>query len=98
MTPQEKQQFEELKNTVDKLVNNHNSLYNSSTIPHDIDQALRTRFGITNQSIATTTKSATSENQVVDESGVASYSVMGIPDGFIKLSLNGTIYNLPYFS
>lgn len=39
-------------------------------------------------------KSATAENTTINEAGVATKSVLGIPDGFIKI---GSV-NVPYYN
>jgi hypothetical protein len=47
--------------------------------------------------LSTSSKGATTENKTVNESGSDSYAVMDKPDGFLEVSINGTIYYLPYF-
>lgn len=85
----------ELQRQIKELQDWKASLENSWSIPLEIDQAFRARFPTS--SIVTSGKSATSENQAVNEAGVATYSVLGIPDGFLQVQIGTTIYNLPYF-
>ena len=86
-----------LKREIEELKNWKKTLENSATIPLVIDQSFRKRFE-TFSDIITSTKSATSENQGVNEGGVASYSVMNKPDGFLQITISGVVYYLPYFS
>lgn len=69
----------------------------AATIPYEVDQAFRTRLtGLIN--LAVSGKGATSENRSVVEAGAGTYSVMGIPDGFLQIVISGTTYYLPYFT
>lgn len=98
MTPEEKQLLENLKRKVTSLEEENKKLQSSSTIPFSVDNALRDRFikGIPNLSVSS--KGADTEDQAVDESGSGSYSVMGDPDIFLEVSINGTTYYLPAFT
>lgn len=89
MTPEEKQQLQE-------LLDFKKSLEMSSSIPLSIDQAFRERFPTT--TVSTSAKSASSENQQVDESGVAIYNVLKAPDAFVQVEIGSTIYFLPAFT
>lgn len=90
MTPQEKQEFEDMKRFVQ-------ALKSSNSIPLEVDRAFRARlsalFGL-----SVSTKGVDTEDVTVDESGAATYAVMNDPDGFLEVSINGTIYYLPYFT
>lgn len=86
MTPEQLEEFNEMKEFI-------KSLKASSSIPFDVDAAFRDRFG----SVSVSTKGAASENQAVDESGSSSYNVLGVPTGFLKVTILGTDYNFPYF-
>lgn len=91
---------EELKQQVKELKDWKKSLERSSSIPLNIDQSFKERFinTLTKQVVADS-KSATSENQAVDEGGVATYSVLKPPDGFAKavLDTGSTVY-IPYYT
>lgn len=71
---------------------------NNATIPLDIGAAFRDRILGDVGLVITSSKSATSENKTVNEAGAAAYSVMDKPDGFLQVTINGSIYYLPYFS
>ena len=55
MTPEQLQQFNELKRQVEYLTNLVSSLSNSNTIPLDIDQALRGRFKVLSTTLSAIT-------------------------------------------
>jgi hypothetical protein len=91
------EQISQLEQRVRELETFIKSLQSSSSIPLAIDQAFRSRLG--NINLVSNSKSASSENQAVAESGSASYSVLKPPDGFTLATLSDTgqqIY-LPYF-
>jgi hypothetical protein len=48
--------------------------------------------------ISSSTKSATSENQAVNEGGAGTYNVLKAPDIFVQATINGTVYYLPAFT
>jgi hypothetical protein len=74
------------------------ALKNTTTIPREVDQAFRDRFGLVNYAIlAGSLKSASSENQSVDEAGIATYSVLKPPDGFRQFVVGGTPLYFPYY-
>lgn len=93
---------QELQNQIDELKAKIDLIYNSSDIPHDVEQAFRTRFQLervdTLASITTSNKSATSENQSVDEGGLATYSVLKAPDAFIQITISGAVKYIPIFT
>lgn len=72
-------------------------LESSNTIPLNIHQAFTSRFAKA-LNIVTSAKSSTSENQAVNEGGVATYSVMTTPDGFLQITIGETIYYIPIFT
>ena len=77
MTPQEKQQLQELLEFKRKLEASH-------SIPLNVDQAFRKRFFEFSDITTQTAKASGSENLGVNEGGAASYSVLGPPDEFLK--------------
>lgn len=87
---------EEMQKEIEELKAWKASLERSSAIPLNVDQAFRKRLSVV--SPTTSTKGATSENQAVDEGGMATYDVLKPPDGFLQIEINGTIYYLPYFT
>lgn len=100
------QEITQLKETITSLQNQLNDvnifvqqLKASSSIPLNVDQAFRKRFGLdllTNLTLST--KVATSENKTVDEAGSATYGVMNKPDGFVQVTVNNVLVFIPYFT
>lgn len=92
-------QFEQLKNDVLKLTERIDKLSNATTIPFDVEGAFVKRLDLKAVTrVSVSSKSASSENQSVNEAGAAAYSVMKSPDGFLQVSVSGTTYYLPYFT
>lgn len=91
MNPEQIQKFNEMYQWF-------KDMQSSYTIPLTTDQAIRTRFFGAALDLTTSTKSATSENQSVNEAGAGSYSVLGIPDGYDERNDNGTVKYYPYFT
>lgn len=89
-----------LLDRIEKLEEQMKLLRSSTTIPLEVGAAIKTRVlqGITIPNVTVASKSATSENKAVDEGGVATYSVMDKPDGFLQTTITGTTYYIPYFS
>lgn len=89
----------ELLDKINDIQRQLDELKASSTIPLDVDAAFRSRFGIDSlSSLISSTKSATSENQAVNEGGSASYSVLKAPDGFLQVQISGVTYFIPIFT
>lgn len=92
-------EIEQLKKDIEELKRTVDALRSSTTIPLEVDAAFRKRFGIKDFSkLSTSTKSATSENQAVNEAGAASYSVLKAPDGFDERLDGSTVKYYPYFT
>lgn len=91
MTPEQQQQLNEVYEFVQ-------SLKRSSSIPREIDQSFRDRFLKTVSSLSTSSKSASSENQAVNEGGAATYSVLKVPDAFLQVNVGSTTYYIPVFT
>jgi len=96
MTPEERQQFNDMKKELEELKQFKKSLESSHSIPLPIDQAFRGRFGFS--TINTSSKSATSENQAVNEGGTDTYSVLKPPDAFVQVKIGSTYYYIPVFT
>lgn len=91
--------MEELQRQIDILRAEINSLKTSATIPYDVDQSIRTRLEIdTFAKIKGSTKSASSENVTVDESGSNTFPVLGVPDGFDERLDGNTTKYYPYWT
>jgi phosphoribosylformylglycinamidine (FGAM) synthase-like amidotransferase family enzyme len=88
MTPQERQEFEEMKIFIQ-------SLKNSATIPFDVDTAFTDRLNI-NALEAQTAKTPTSEDLSITV-GLTTYTPLGSPNGFQLLNDNGIIKYFPYY-
>lgn len=88
----------ELLARIELLESKFIALENSTTIPLEIDRSFRDRFGDIVASLSVSSKGVNTEDQSVNEGGSATYSVMGDPDGFLQITINGTIYYIPYFS
>jgi len=74
-------------------------LGNSSTIPFEVDGAIRDRFGFADLTpLESSAKAASSENQAVDEAGAASYNVLKTPDGFRQVTTGGTTLYFAYWT
>jgi hypothetical protein len=68
-------------------------------IPLTVQLALKRVLGITKIGvIKTSAKSATSENQSVNEGGVGTYSVLKPPDDWLEVEINGATYYIPVFT
>ena len=93
MPPQE--QIDVLKRELAELRDDFNKLRSSTTIPYDIDQAFQQRIG--DKTLKVSTKGVNTEDQAVNEGGVATYDVLGDPDGFLQITIANTIYYLPYY-
>jgi len=88
-----------LEKKLDSLEKKINSLDAFTTIPFNVEQAFRVRFGLDSfSSLSVSSKSATSENQVVNESGSSTYTVLKLPDGFRDLIVDGTTLSFPYYT
>ena len=90
MTPEEKREFEELKQEVQ-------SLRSSTTIRYDVDGAIRERFKDLFNPVGVSLKGVNTEDQAVDEGGSATYNVLKEPDGFLEITISGITYYIPYY-
>lgn len=90
---------EELKQQIDELKAQVKLLEAGSTLPKPVEDAIRDRLRIdTFTPLQTSNKSATSENQSVDEAGTDSYSVLKPPDGWEQRNVGGTTHYYPFWT
>ena len=89
MTPQE------LQKRIDALEQKIMNMEMSSSFPRNIEMAISERLGGIMKS---STNSASGHNKVVNEAGVATYSVLNTPDGFDTVMIGGVAHYLPYWT
>lgn len=94
MTPEEKQEFEALKAQVAKIASYSTSLGGSLEFKNIVK---RYANELLTDELAVSAKTASSENQAVNEAGAATYSVLGVPDDFLKVTIGSQVYNLPSY-
>lgn len=88
MTPEQQRQFEQMKIEIENLKR-------SSTIPRDIETALRERLGIGVSIFGVSTGSAST--QAIGLTGnPQTITVPAQPSGVITVTFNGNTYNLLY--
>lgn len=92
-------EIKKLQDEVAQLRENLKKLENSTTIPLEVDAAFRGRLNLNSVArLSSSSKSASSENKAVNESGSSSYSVLNPPDGFLQTKLNGSTIYLAYWT
>ncbi len=92
MTPDQIQKLNEVYDFIQKMKA-------SSTIPLDVDRAIRDRLGLSGIPLgAVSAKTANSEDVTVNEAGAGTYAVMNDPVGFLEITLGSTTYYVPYFN
>lgn len=91
------QEIDSLNEKVAQLEEIINSFFNSSTIPFDVDAAFTDRFLKKVPNVSGSTKSASSENQPVNEGGIATYSVLKPPDRFLQVVVSGKTEYIPVY-
>lgn len=80
------------------LENKVKALEAASTIPYNVEQALRQRLGMGSITVLTVSgKSTNSEDQTVDEGGAGNYSVLSDPAGWLQVTIASTVYYIPYY-
>ena len=90
--------MEQLQQQLNDLKEEMDTLKKSTTITRDVEQAFYDRFKMsTFATLSLSSKSASSENQVVNEAGAATYSVLKPPDGFEKRIVNGIAHYYPFY-
>lgn len=98
MTPQELQEFNEMKDTVIMLTNFVNSLGKQSTIPLDFDRAVTARLSKNISLLKEGDIAPTAHNITVHESGSGVYPVLNAPDDFLEVSIDGIKKYIPAFN
>lgn len=91
---------EELQKEIEELKKKVKSLESFTSISNEVEQAFRIRLGVENlaSNLGESGKSATSENQAVNEAGMDSYDVLKKPDSFLEVNISGTLYYIPVFT
>lgn len=90
--------MEEIQKQIEELRKEIQSLKNTTTMPLEVENAIRDRLNIASFTpVRGSSKVASSENQAVDEGGAASYSVLKPPDGYLEVTINGLVYYIPRF-
>lgn len=89
MTPEE---LKQLQKDVEGIKAFIASLQSNATIPLPVGEAFRARL---ESKLASSTKTAASETQSVNEGGVSSYSVAKPMDGFLE---DGEGHFIPYYT
>lgn len=92
------ERVKQLESEVQELKDFIKLLQADTTIPFDVEGAFRKRLEDLALAVTTSSKSAGSENQAVNEAGMATYSVLGTPTGWLEIVLDNTTYYIPYFS
>ena len=90
MNEQEKQQLNEVFQWYKNMQSSH-------SIPLSIDQAIRARF-LTAPVIKASAKGNDSEDQAVNEGGLALYNVLKEADDFLEVTVDNAIYYIPVYT
>jgi hypothetical protein len=86
---------EELLQRIEALERTIDAMRAGATIPFDIGEAFKDRLG---SSITAGAASGTTYLRAVDEGGAGVYNVAKAMDGSIPFTLNGSIYNIPFYN
>lgn len=91
--------MEDLQRQINELKAEIEMLKADTTIPFNVEQAFRSRLRIQDLAeLASSSKTAASETQAVNEAGVGSYNVAKPPDGFREYVVGGTTLYIPYYT
>jgi hypothetical protein len=92
----------ELLKRIDKLELEILNLKSAALISHETEGAFRDRFRLDRlddvTAITASAKSASSENQAVNEAGAAAYSVLKPPDEFLDVTVGGSVKHIPVYT
>lgn len=73
------------------------ALKSAHTLPLEVDNAIRDRLG--NTAVFTAgVKGVDTEDVTVNEAGASTHTVLADPVGFLTIEVNGSTYNVPYYS
>lgn len=100
MTPEEKQQFDDLKKQVSELQEQVKAFNNNATIPFDIGEAFKARILQDAGVLVASSKAFNSESTaVLTSADPDNYEdVLGEPDGFLQVTILGNISYIPYYT
>lgn len=100
MTPQEQQQFDDLKQQVVTLQEQVKALNNNATIPFEIGEAFKARILQDAGVLATSSKAANSESvAVLTSTGPNVYTdVLAEPNSWVQMTISGNVIYLPSFT
>lgn len=96
MNTEEKAQFDQMAKDLQTALEFIDQLKTASSIPFDVDAALRERFSI-GQLKSQTSKTASSENVSIFVTPTT-YLALKPPDGFELLNDNGIIKYFPFYT
>lgn len=90
-----------LQEEINRLSREVEQLRSSTTIPYLVQEAFKKRLieplpKVRTQALPVTV-SPTAHNQAVNEAGVATYSVLGIPTGYLEIVISENTYYIPYY-
>lgn len=86
MTPEQLLEFQEMKRELKELKDFKSSMEQYSKVPYRVQEALARRFKLsTFPSVVSSVKTASSEDQAVNEAGSGTYNVLASPDGWLEL-------------
>ena len=99
MTPQEREQFEQMQKELQELRTFKRSLEAFGTIPLNVHKAFQKRLKV-NEDQTPLTLDPTNPLQVkaVNEAGSSTYNVMSPADDFAFVTIDGIRYNVPLFN
>lgn len=89
---------EELKKEIDELKRRFDALNASTTIPYNVAVAIKARMEQDFVAGDSSSKTAASATQAVNEGGISTYNVAIPMTGFIEIIFNGITYNIPYYT
>lgn len=90
------EQINQFQIEINKLQEQVDLMRSSGSFPYDIEQAIRAR--IEPVSLLSSTKTAASETQAVNEGGSGSYNVAKPMDGFEERVVDGIKRYYPYYT
>ena len=89
---------EQLKKSVEILLDWKRQMESSTSIPLNMDQSIKDRFIKPIPILKSSTKSASSENRTVNEGGSATYDVLKPPVIWASVRIGNTDYQFPAYN